>query len=253
MSEKKRILGAVRMRMRRDGMTYAQLAKKLSISEVSVKRYFSEERLSLDTLDEICKALNASLEELLAELKSLAHVQIDTFSHEQEQALAADEFLFNLFFMVARNYSFDAIEARFSKRSTPAKVIKGLRELETLRLIEYRSNKELRTLVSSNAQIKPGGALWKKHSAAGIKEFFDSSFSKSNEFFKLSIGYISDENAKHLKKKFELIEDEIKTMLAIESVTNKNSSNKKFYWIVSSFRPMESSVLEVIAERSKFL
>ena len=253
MSEKKRILEALRMRMRRDGMTYSQLAKKLSISEVSVKRYFSEERLSLDTLDEICKALGASLEELFVELKSLAYEQKDTFSHEQEKALSADEFLFNLFFMVARSYTFDAIDARFSKRTTTAKVIKGLRELEALGLIEYRSNKEIRPLVSGNAQVKPGGPLWKKYSAESIKEFFNSSFSNKDEYFKLSLGYISEENARHLKKKFELLEDELKTMLAIESVTNKNSHNKKFYWIANSFRPMESSVLEVIAERSKFI
>lgn len=252
MSEKKRILEAIRMRMRRNGMTYAQLAKKLSISEVSVKRYFSEERLSLDTLDDICQALGASLEELFNELKSVAYVQKDTFTEEQEQALAGDEFLFVLFFMVAREYSFEAIEGKFSNQST-ANIIKALRELENLQLVQYSSNKELRTLVSCNAQVRPGGALWNKYSSVGIKEFFDSDFSKQNEYFKLSLGYISEENAKQLKKKFQLLEDEIKTMLAIEQVTSKTSRNKRFYWIANAFRPMETSVLEVIADRSKLI
>lgn len=252
MSEKHRILEALRMRMRRDGVTYGQLAKKLSVSEVSVKRYFSEERLSLDTLDEICRALGATLEELLAELKSLAYTQKDTFTAEQESALAKDEFLFVIFFLVARGSTFEEIDARFAKKST-AKIIRALRELESLELISFPSNAELRTRVSSNAHIKPDGPLWQKYSGVGIREFFDCEFSKPDEYFKLSLGYLSEDNAKMLKKRFELLEDEIKTMLAIERATERGKAKKRFYWIATSFRPMESSVLEIIAERSKLL
>lgn len=252
MSEKKRILEAIRMRMRRDGITYAKLANKLSVSEVSVKRYFSEERLSLDLLDDVCRALGATLDELLAEFKAVAHVQKDTFTEDQEKALADDEFLFVLFFMVARGYSFPAIDARFENKET-AKIIKALRDLENLQLIEYPSNNELRTLVSSNAHIRPGGSMWKKYSAVSIQEFFNSNFQRGNEYFKLSLGYLTEENAKQLKKKFELLEDEIKTMLVVGQVTAKDVQKKQFYWIATCFRPMESSVLEVIAERSKLI
>ncbi|MEN9529676.1 MAG: hypothetical protein RI932_1549 [Pseudomonadota bacterium] len=251
MSEKKRILEAIRMRMRRDGVTYAKLAKSLSVSEVSVKRYFSEERLSLDLLDDICRVLGASLDVLLAELKSLAYEQKDTFSEEQEAALAKDEFLFVLFFLVARGGTFDEIDRRFGKKQT-AKIVKALRELEELKLLTYPSNTAMRSLVSSNAQIRPGGALWKKYSSVGIQEFFGSDFSAQDEYFKLSLGYISEENACQLKKKLELLEDELKTMLAVEQATTKSGQKKKFYWVANCFRPMDSSVLEVIAEKSKF-
>lgn len=250
MSEKKRILEALRMRMRRDGMTYAQLAQKLSVSEVSVKRYFSEERLTLDMLDEVCAALGATLEELFADLRQLSEVQRQTFTEEQEFALAKDEFLFVLFFVVSRGFSFDELIEKFSSLK-PAKLIKGLRELESLGLVSYPSNGQLRSLVSCNAQIRPGGPLWKRYSAVGIERYFDSKFSAANEYFSLSLGYLSERSIKILKGKFETLENEIKMLLTLEQLSEKSRERRRFYWLATSFRPMESSVLETIAERSK--
>jgi len=252
MSEKRRILEAIRMRMRRNGVTYATLAKILNISEVSVKRYFSEERLSLDTLDDICRALSVSLDELLSDLKSVAGEQRDTFTAEQEEALSRDELLFVVFFLVARGNGFEDILTKMSSL-TNAQLVATLRQLETLGLVEYQTNDTLKTLVSCNARISPGGSLWAKYSSVSINEFFKSDFQRTNEYFKLSIGYVSEENARLLKRKLENLEDEIKSILSVEQLALKNRNGRKFYWIACGFRPMESSVLQTIAEKSKHL
>jgi transcriptional regulator with XRE-family HTH domain len=252
MSEKKRILESIRMRMRRNGMTYQQLARKLKVSEVTVKRYFSEERLPLEALDDVCKALGASLDEMLSDLKAMTFAQVDTFSTRQELALSRDEFLFVVFFMVARGYSFEEIDARLQPRDT-ARLIRALREMEELELVTYRSNQELRSLVSCNARFSPGGALWARYSEVGIEEFFRSKFDKSDEHFKLAVGYLSEEHAMTIRRKLESMEDEIKAFLASNRISDSKNHKRKFYWIAFGYRPMESSVLQVIAERSKLL
>jgi transcriptional regulator with XRE-family HTH domain len=252
MSEKKRILESIRMRMRRNGMTYQQLARKLKVSEVTVKRYFSEERLPLEALDDVCKALGASLDEMLSDLKAMTFAQVDTFSTRQELALSRDEFLFVVFFMVARGYSFEEIDARLQPRDT-ARLIRALREMEELELVTYRSNQELRSLVSCNARFSPGGALWARYSEVGIEEFFKSKFDKSDEHFKLAVGYLSEEHAMTIRRKLESMEDEIKAFLASNRISDSKNHKRKFYWIAFGYRPMESSVLQVIAERSKLL
>ena len=252
MSEKKRILESIRLRMRRDNLTYAQLAKKSKVSEVSVKRYFSEERLSLDTLDSICTALGASLEELLNDFKNSAKEEKTSFTEEQEQALANDEFLFVLFFIVARGYSYQSIMKKLHNKR-PAEVIKGLRDLELLRLIEFRSEQNLRPLVSSNAGIKPGGALWKKYSSIAANNFFDCLFSQKDEYFSLSLGYLTEASEKQLRTKFEKIEVEIDTLLSLHKDPKKSNEKVKFFWIANSYRPMTSSILETLATKSKLL
>lgn len=252
MSEKKRILEAIRMRMRRNGMTYQQLARKLKVSEVTVKRYFSEERLPLEALDDVCKALGASLDDMLSDLKAMTFAQIDTFSTRQELALSKDEFLFVVFFMVARGYTFDEIDARLQPRDT-ARLIRALREMENLELVTFRSNSELRSLVSCNARFSPGGALWTRYSEVGIEEFFKSKFENSDEHFKLAVGYLSEEHAMTIRRKLESLEDEIKAFLASNRIADEKNPRRKFYWIAFGYRPMESSVLQVIAERSKLL
>jgi transcriptional regulator with XRE-family HTH domain len=252
MSEKKRILEAIRMRMRRNGTTYLQLAKKLKVSEVTIKRYFSEERLPLEMLDQVCRALDAGLDDMLSDLKAYNYAQIDTFSESQEEALGANEFLFVVFFMVARGFSFAEIDAGLQPRDTAA-LVRALRELEELQLVQYQSDSDLRSLVSCNARFSPGGALWKKYSAVGIEEFFSSDFEKADEHFKLAVGYLSHEHAMTIRRKLDSLEDEIKAFLAASRISPRGHGKQKFYWIAFGFRPMASSVLQTIAEKSRLL
>jgi|GEM_PF-6624481 len=250
MSEKKRLLEALRLRMRRDSMTYAQLAKKISLSEVSIKRYFSEERLTLDVLDQICTAFGASLDELLADLRSVVGSQKGTFTEEQEQVLAKDKFLFQLFFSVARGETYESILDKFPGYK-PAKIIRGLRELEYLKLVDFQTEKKLRALISSNAAIRPGGPLWKKYSAAGISKFFDSNFSRQDEFFNVAVGYLSQSSQEQIKRKFETLQEEVYALLALDRNLGPDHPDSRFFWIANGFRPMDSTVLETIAEQSE--
>jgi len=252
MSEKKKILAAIKLRMRRDGMTYAHLARKLSVSEVTVKRYFSEQRLSLDALDKICSVLNASLDELITDFKESLSLQKERFSKEQELALAKDEFLFVLFYVVARKLSYQDILKRLSHHR-PAKIIHGLRELEMLQLVEFGTEKGLRALVSSNAEILPGGPLWNRYSSVAIDEFFDSKFEDANEFFGLSIGFASRTAHSRIRNIMRKAQSDIQAVLHLESSGGSHWRDGEFMWIASCFRPVGLSMLEVIAEKSKLL
>jgi hypothetical protein len=107
--------------------------------------------------------------------------------------------------------------------------------------------------VSCNARFSPGGALWARYSEVGIEEFFKSKFDKSDEHFKLAVGYLSEEHAMTIRRKLESMEDEIKAFLASNRISDSKNHKRKFYWIAFGYRPMESSVLQVIAERSKLL
>lgn len=252
MSEKKKIHAAVKLRMRHDGITYAKLSKKLGVSEITVKRYFSEERLTLDTLDQICAALKTSLDELMADFKAESQTQKERFTREQETALANNEFLFVLFYIVARKFSYGDILKKLS-RHNPAKIIRGLRELEELSLIDFSSENKLKSLVSSNAAIQPGGPLWNQYSSVAIREFFESDFSGKNEYFDLSIGYLSHAGQSRVRDLIEKVQKEIHALLQVDGSTRGARDEGDFLWIASCYRPVGFSMLEVIAEKSKYL
>ena len=65
MGDTNRIILALKRALRSRGITYAMLAKRISLSEPSVKRILSRGSLSLPRLERICEATGISLEELM--------------------------------------------------------------------------------------------------------------------------------------------------------------------------------------------
>ena len=58
MSERDRLLRALKQVLRQRGMRYADLAGRLGVSEPTVKRMFSTGRMDLERLDRICGLLD---------------------------------------------------------------------------------------------------------------------------------------------------------------------------------------------------
>lgn len=245
MNQKSRILQAIRLRLKALNMTYATLGEKLGISEVTVKRYFSEERMTLDTLDDICRVLDVEITELLNDRRETLKDQKQTFTYEQEEFLAQDDLNAIVFFKIARGYSFAElfVNADDMERQSTLQI---LRNLESLSLIDFKSQKELKAMVSSSAAIHPTGPIWRKYSKNGALHYFNTDFTRENEFFRMSIGRLSKETISEIQRKFDGLQDQILDQLALQ----KKSAIKKndpFMWFISSFRPMSGSMMETIA------
>ena len=81
------ITDALKRCLKSRGMTYAQLAKALGLSEASVKRLFSGGGFTLRRVEQICRVLDIDL----FELARLAHSEaaaVTELTVSQEQALA---------------------------------------------------------------------------------------------------------------------------------------------------------------------
>ena len=65
MGETSRIILALKRGLRSRGITYAMLARRISLSEPSVKRILSRGSLSLPRLERICEAAGLSMEEIM--------------------------------------------------------------------------------------------------------------------------------------------------------------------------------------------
>ena len=65
MAERSLIVAELKRALREGGHTYADVARKLELSEASVKRLFSTEDLSLERVDQICELIGLGLREIL--------------------------------------------------------------------------------------------------------------------------------------------------------------------------------------------
>lgn len=238
---KKLIFSAIRLRMKISGMTYAELAKHLNVSETSVKRYFSEERMTVDTLDSICVALQTPLDAMLAEYKKSSPENAKSFTIEQEDALAASEQLFAIYFMVAGGWGFDDIVK--NHEISPAELTRTLRELEDLELVSFQTNAALLALLPIDAEWRVEGPLFKKFKAQAVHEFFDSDFMAANELLKLTFGPMLPDSAQIVRKKMISLQNEIQKIVEIDSKHITDIAAASGYWFVTALRPMSFSVI----------
>ena len=68
MALRARLVDALKTSLRSRGMTYRSLAKKIGVSEPTVKRIFHERNCKLDRLMEICAAAEVELENVLGSM-----------------------------------------------------------------------------------------------------------------------------------------------------------------------------------------
>ena len=89
MTEVRAILGVVKRALKARGMTYGEVARRLGLSEPSVKRLFSTGRISLDRLAKLAGLLDLTLAELVQEAAGAAPV-VARLTQAQEAGLVAD-------------------------------------------------------------------------------------------------------------------------------------------------------------------
>ena len=89
MTQTEQISIALKQCLKQRNLTYADLAKKIRMSEASVKRLLSQNTMTLSRLEEICQALDLDFY-TLARMARGTSEQLAELSLPQEKALAQD-------------------------------------------------------------------------------------------------------------------------------------------------------------------
>ena len=182
------LVEVLKRELRSRGVTYADLAAKLKLSEASVKRMFSRRDFTLKRLDEICRSAQIEFAEL-----ARAVVRDDTLlshlSYEQEQEIVSDRKLF-LVAVCALNYvTFDQIVETYD--ITPAECVQLLSKLDRLKFIELLPGNRIKLLVSRTFSWLPDGPIQRFFNNQAHNEFFRSRFNRPDEFMLVVNGMLS--------------------------------------------------------------
>ena len=201
LSRAQSIADLLKRALRARGITYAQLAGRIAMSEASVKRMFSQRNFTLSRLDRICTVTGIEFEELARGLNREERL-ISRLTHEQETEIVEDPRLFLAALSVLNLIDFEEILATY--RLDKPQLIGLLSRLDRIGFIELLPNNRIKLLVARTFSWIPNGPImqaFKRHAA----EFFAADFGKPGEAMLLLNGRLSHSSTLALVERLQRV------------------------------------------------
>jgi len=173
------MVDVLKRELRARGITYAQVAHKLGLSEASVKRMFSRKSFTLTRLDKVCELANAEFSDIARALQQEEKL-ISQLTYEQEKEIVSDRKLF-LVAVCALNYvSMDQIVGAYDL--TRAECVRLLARLDRLGFIQLQPGNRIRLLVARNFSWLTDGPIQRFFKEQAHNEYFKSRFDRPDEY-----------------------------------------------------------------------
>jgi DNA-binding Xre family transcriptional regulator len=201
--------------LRARNITYAAVARRLAMSEASVKRMFSQREFTLSRLDAICDAAGIEFSDL-ARGAFAQDAVISQLTIEQEKEFVADPKLMAVALLTLNHWGFDDIVAYFDL--PPAECIRLLARLDRLKFIELLPKNGIRLLVSRAFAWIPDGPIQRYFKAQVQADFFQSRFDGAHELLVLANGALSGASLSALLARLRRIAAEFSEMRSDDAV-----------------------------------
>ena len=240
-----RLVDALKACLRARGLTYGELAAKLSISEATVKRMFSRGSFTLARIEQILEAIELDLQELARLAREGSPRPIELTS-DQEAALAQDERLFSVFWLVQNNWSFEEILAAFA--ISRAQLTSTYARLERLKLIRWGPRERARLLVRRDFRWRDGGPVKKTYGPRVMGEFLHARFKAPLEFLRFESRVMSPESAAVLKRRLERVVMDFNELAEVDS--SVPSGKRVGVALLAACRPWEFSIVHALKRRT---
>ncbi|MBC7983498.1 MAG: helix-turn-helix transcriptional regulator [Candidatus Obscuribacterales bacterium] len=233
MSESAHIVDVLKRSLKTKGLTYRELAKRVGLSEASVKRVFAEETFTLQRLEKICAAVGLSMAELMRMASGSMEPHAKMLSVEQEQLLASSPRLLACFYLLLQGRSSAEILTRLdiSERELRGLYVK----LDTARLIELLPRLKTRLRVGPVVTWRSDGPVHQLYEAQVKEEFLRSDFKETHEALHFRSAELSDASARLLSRKLEQLAQEFADFAALDM--HLPTKDKQSVALLLAFRP----------------
>src|SRR5574341_158268 len=238
-----RFVEALKKSVRARGLTYAELARRLRLSEASVKRMFSRGTFTLARIEEVLAAVDLDLYEVARMTRPGAGAR--ELTHDQEAGLAADERLLAVFWLIVNGWNFEEILADFAITRTELTI--AFARLEKLKLIEWGPRERARLLVPRDFNWRPGGPAKKAYARRAMGEFLEARFDAPLEMLRFETREVSPESAAALKRKLERLVAEFNEAADADSALP--GSRRIGVALLAGCRPWQFSAVSALRRR----
>jgi transcriptional regulator with XRE-family HTH domain len=163
------------------GMTYAELAGRIDMSEASVKRMFSQKNFTLQRLDQILDASGIGFDELSA--AQAAPALISQLSLAQEREIIGDPRLLVVAVSAMNHIGFDDIVRIYDM--SELQVTGYLLRLDKIGFLELMPNNRVKLLIARTFGWIPNGPIQAYFRSEAAADYLDSRFDGEDEVLRL--------------------------------------------------------------------
>lgn len=177
------LVDSLKRELKLRGITYADLAGRIRMSEASVKRMFSQKNFTLQRLDDILRAANIDFGAIAQSVHDESRL-ISELSFEQEKEIIGDTKLLVVAVSVLNHLTVAQIVQVYT--ITEAEVVKYLMQLDRLGFLELLPNNRVKLLVSRTFRWIPDGPIRKHFREQAYGDYLESQFDGDNELMRLT-------------------------------------------------------------------
>lgn len=217
--------------MKQRNITYADMAKRIKVSEATLKRSFSKRLFTIERIEQICLELQLTLEDLAK--SNNPSFKVDMLTPDQEEELAADDQAFVVFYLTSIGLTYDLILKKYS--ISQRDLNRTLLRLDKLNLIKLLPNNGIIPCVKQAVWWSKDGPLSKIYGNHLRADFFNSDFDGAHEQLCFTAGNLTPESIKIIRKRQTQVINAFNELLELDAqLPLKQKINVTF---VSGLRP----------------
>ncbi len=244
MSQTKQILETLKQELRKQGITYRQVANQLDLSEASVKRLFSENSFTLERLGQVCEMLHLEISELIREMEKNIELTRE-LTLEQEKELASDIKMILMAHFLMNKVEFSEIIDIYDISEHEG--IQLLAKLDRMKIIELLPGNRVRLMVHKHFRPIPGGPIQQYYERQLQAEFLHSRFKGGGEFRSYLSGMFSRAANAEVIRKLKRLEEDFKDL---RDESDGLPLEERFGCsLIMAIRPWEPRVFEELRRR----
>ena len=188
MKQMEAVVEALKRALKARGVTYAQVASSLGLSQASVKRLFSTGHFTLDRFEQVCELARTSITELARELEG-GQDEVEQLTLQQERSIMADRKLLLVALCTLNHLSLEQITQTYTL--SKAECIQLLVQLDRIGFLELLPNNNIKLRVTRAFSWLPDGPIQQYFKSRAQQEYFASSFAKPGELMLVGNGMLS--------------------------------------------------------------
>jgi transcriptional regulator with XRE-family HTH domain len=182
------LIAELKRYLKAHGITYAQLAARLGLSESSIKRLFAKQSFSLRRLEQILAVVGLEIADLVDLLNEHRDV-LTELTPAQEDALLADPKLLLLTYLLVNGWHLPAIVEHYAIE--PEELDRLLIRLHRAKIIELLPMNRVKLLTARNFTWRRNGPVQRFFESEVQREFLAASFTGAGEQFRFVGGLLS--------------------------------------------------------------
>jgi transcriptional regulator with XRE-family HTH domain len=219
MSQINNLVATLKSLLKAHGLTYADVASHLKLSEASIKRQFSRESFNLKTLESICNLLQMEIVEVVNFSEKNVE-KVSQLTEKQEAELVASDKRILITISVFNHWTFSQIINIYD--ISEAECISHLMVLDEMALIKLMPQNQIKLIMARNFTWLPNGPFQQYFKDRVQLDFLNTNFNQAGELLRFQHAMLSPKANIQLQQRLKRVLQEFADMHDNELTSTTN-------------------------------